>query len=103
MKCVKVVVNINCKHCQGAAIKFGKVGGKQRLLLQKMSKDSITCLPKYCVQHFHRFKYSSARERKLRYKKHCETIECFRKYSSKRIRQIAGKLKKPLVSICAGL
>jgi insertion element IS1 protein InsB len=41
MKCIKVVVNINCKHCLGATIKFGKVGGKQRYCCKKCRKTQL--------------------------------------------------------------
>ena len=41
MPCIKIVVNINCRHCQGEMIKFGNVGCKQRYRCKSCNRTQL--------------------------------------------------------------
>ena len=50
MKCIKVVVIVNCQYCQGLTIKFGKVGSKQCYRCKSCKKTQLQAYAKHAYK-----------------------------------------------------
>src|SRR5580658_4699377 len=99
MSCLKTVVAINCKYCQGEIIKFGKTGVSQRYRCKNCKrtqlKDYVNQACKTCTNS----EIASHVKEGCGIRSIARLLNISVNTVISRIQKIANSIKKPIISI----